>query len=91
MTTKHTKTPWHQNGMYVNANSARPVCEIAEAHGEDDAAFIVRACNSHERLVDVLEKMTKVLEDYMSKYPVDSKANSVWLSAKSRLAKAKEQ
>lgn len=70
---KHTPTPWiavaganpkHKSIMAVNA-AGHPTLAKIESHGfaegcEPDhanAEFIIRACNSHDRLVSALAKL----------------------------------
>jgi hypothetical protein len=57
----HTRTPWHTGGRDNNVIYPESGYAIANAmtyHGHSDdtanAAFIVRACNSHDTLVDAL-------------------------------------
>lgn len=62
---RHTPTPW-QVGQAGNANivhfdgdDVRPV-----AHAEaNNVAFIVRACNSHDELLEALSAVTESLAD----------------------------
>lgn len=65
---EHTKTPWE-------IESRRDQCEeyysvlmpigltIPDNIGDDDALFIVRAVNNHEKLVKALEAAIAALED----------------------------
>lgn len=71
MTTKHTPTPWQVTegsqsahccfGNSIIGSDCSPVCEtITSFSGQDElekanAAFIVRAVNSHDTLVDALK------------------------------------
>lgn len=71
--TKHTPTPWEWlrddrctsklKGCVVHAGSAIVAEVLAKAminsqsKSEANAEFIVRACNSHDALVDALKKM----------------------------------
>lgn len=57
----HTPTPWHTDGMFVDvANSPDYVAECFGSVANDNAAFIVRACNSHAALVAALERTEKL-------------------------------
>lgn len=60
----HTPTPWHANGTTVTTIGLRPLYVLAQTGtvggqcaGEEKAtaAFIVRACNAHDDLVEALE------------------------------------
>ena len=71
---QHTPTPWivgcqtiggpgnavmklHQSGPY----RALAICDIADdPTNEANAAFIVRACNSHHALLEALERIAQV-------------------------------
>jgi len=67
MTTQHTPTPWqHGEGICEHKiySITRPeLDEIARCYGDsakeahDNAAFIVRACNAHEGLIEALERI----------------------------------
>jgi hypothetical protein len=61
LTTQHTPTPWNVNGLsiedqngdligFLNAGDG-----VATAH--EDAAFIVRAVNCHEELIEALRSL----------------------------------
>lgn len=56
MTTKHTPTPWHQEGVQIHDAAGEVI--IGASYGinrKADTPFIVRACNSHDALVEALE------------------------------------
>lgn len=63
MTQKHTPLPWYKNHRDEIVHETLPV-KIATMHREGNeheqleanAAFIVRACNSHYELLEALEK-----------------------------------
>ena len=65
----HTPTPWTNNGQSIIVSSDGDICQLFYTHkdGIDDqfpnakanAAFIVRAVNSHEALVEALELIMK--------------------------------
>jgi len=69
MTQTPTKVPWEWGwGTYdmelkaypvVVTSEARDICTIESYYGDDEAnaAFIVRACNAHEQLVEALRAM----------------------------------
>jgi hypothetical protein len=73
--TNRTPTPWavdpdDRPGMEYNIHiveSARPhhrVCFMAsDGPNAENAAFIVRACNSHETLVKALREIVKAYEN----------------------------
>ena len=57
---KHTELPWIDGLDFVESPSARLlVCECYERY---DAAFIVRAVNSHDELVDSCRKLLEIIE-----------------------------
>ncbi len=69
--TKHAPTPgpWHADGCKVRAtNTSIVVCLPSPDSGVNveqaiaNAAFIVRACNSHDALVAALEKALEVIK-----------------------------
>ena len=82
MTTQHTPTPWqHGEGICEHKiySITRPeLDEIARCYGDsakeahDNAAFIVRACNAHEGLVEAVEKVRAWLEAVIAsdQYPI---------------------
>lgn len=66
--TQHTKTPWvvHEDGRSIEALNQPgnlpliTVCTFPNPPFDRDAAnaaFIVRACNAHEELVEALESL----------------------------------
>ena len=66
MTQKHTPTPWTQQGEVITKDGAtiakawlNGLYEDAGAHDlqQDNARFIVRACNAHDELVAALEEI----------------------------------
>lgn len=76
MDTKHTPTPWYAStqpeGHFdimdgPNLNTATVLCtrfEFSERKDEmhANAAFIVRACNSHEQLVAALQEAIEIIQ-----------------------------
>ena len=59
----HTPTPWHvgmKPGPFIYGPQGEQVADMTGActfNGKQDAAFIVRACNSHAQLVAALSAM----------------------------------
>lgn len=59
---QRTPGPWRTNGLKVEAHNYGiiAVCLTPQSHGTmaavDNARFIVRACNAHERLVAALRE-----------------------------------
>ena len=64
MTQKHTPTPWHQyaSGTMIHGADGYYIGVTQSKTPEADAAFIVRAVNSHDALVKSLEENTRQLE-----------------------------
>ena len=67
---KHTATPWAWRGhadlnglCHINAENKTIVQVWDFPEAEANAAFICRACNSHEALVEALKQSTALLED----------------------------
>jgi len=55
---KHTPTPWHIekiNGFQIACADETNPDYVAEVYNEANAAFIVKACNMHDDLVELLE------------------------------------
>lgn len=79
-TTQHTATPWRVvNGIFIRDEimpfdrDDRDTALIATASGygtiardEANAAFIVRACNSHNQLVAALTEALATIDDYLA-------------------------
>jgi hypothetical protein len=96
MSAKHTPTPWQirqtrgHNPRHIERAGAPEGMgkAIAACSEEHDAAFIVRACNSHDDLVDLVKKLTARLavgvEEHFTSYVGDEK-----LVAEGRKALAK--
>lgn len=70
MTQKHTPTPWHtQRGSIVgNGEQVAIVGNEGQVLISDrniaDAAFIVRACNTHDELADAISDYKNAKEAY---------------------------
>ena len=61
MSTTHTPTPWTVNGSFIQSDK-KTVANVGDWNtrldvDEANAAFIVRACNSHAALVAALERL----------------------------------
>lgn len=75
---KHTPTPWiSKHPPYYSEDSEQILCKVDDEDNgivvasyvrKVDAAFIVRACNSHERLVSELHKC---LNNYANGYSIN--------------------
>lgn len=68
--TKHTPTPWKTNTAVATYIQAADGCHIAKTDDgyetdlrEANAAFIVRACNSHDALVNQSTRLLKAIVD----------------------------
>jgi hypothetical protein len=71
--TKHTPGPWKAGRFNTNPAAPiqiygpdrDPIVTTAHCYGDHDAnaAFIVRACNSHDALVAALEHIVESIED----------------------------
>ena len=70
--TVHTPTPWTQNSHAIEAtdlDDPRMTLHIASVWDNGipspvataNAAFIVRACNAHEKIVDILQRTATIL------------------------------
>jgi hypothetical protein len=64
MKSKHTPTPWkedHQGGLYIEGKNGEYIAEVESEGGREEqfanAAFIVRACNAHDALVEALQEL----------------------------------
>lgn len=66
MTTKHTPTPYNiRQGSNIIIEAINPLSgfKIAIAHvNPEEAAFIVHACNSHEKLCKAVKKVARILD-----------------------------
>ena len=64
---QHTPTPWHIESVATSAYSARVfICDANGSRvtdincGDDDAKFIVKACNAHDALVEALQALMRL-------------------------------
>lgn len=88
MTTKHTPTPWkaakspciykgRENEWEIHwSDDGECVAEVV--HGEDDAKFIVRACNMHVELVAVRAAMLGVLHYALQKFDLPNELAQIF-------------
>lgn len=92
----HTPTPWHvieEDNCTFSIMHTGSGQWIATVHGgreydEQDAAFIVRACNSHAALVGALEALLRVADEHVSHKAHDTHCE-VFSDARDALALAK--
>jgi len=57
---EHTPTPWRQWQKWPDKIRSNNGLEIATCHiSSEDAAFIVKAVNYHERLVELLDEYVR--------------------------------
>lgn len=98
---KHTPTPWHvgmKPGPMIYGTKGEQIADMMEANGEADlfpyvgenqanAAFIVRACNSHDDLVSALGACQMALLGYTHQNDITQKALAL---AQSALSKSKD-
>ena len=65
----HTPTPWHvgmKPGPFIYGPQGEQVADMTGActfNGKQDAAYIVKACNSHAQLVAALEDLLRNATD----------------------------
>lgn len=86
MTPEHTPTPWSVSGnMIWDANNYH----VASCNVNNDAAFIVRACNAHDELVAACEEAIKAIELRISMQGAAGYLGNAYKKAKEALAKAK--
>ncbi len=71
--TSHTPTPWHidpygahdTGNILIKQIPGPVICEIEPfEEAQENADFIVRACNSHDGLIHVLERAEALLENW---------------------------
>ena len=96
--TMHTKSPWKADDEIVDigfddesANDESHICVCYGPDAMDNAAFIVRACNSHDELVAALEALAgrfrEVAPDDTGLDPHDKELLEI---AEAAIAKAKK-
>lgn len=67
---KHTPTPWNVNQGRITADGVTVATSYAPSNAtvnsialrDANAAFIVRACNAHDELVEILERARGVVQ-----------------------------
>lgn len=93
MKTKHTPLPWSQNGNAISSERGNIVFAIGFNTDPkmqiENAALIVRAVNSHDDLVDALEKCHRVLSDLPSTNQSGTRTRKAFEHARAALAKAR--
>lgn len=87
MSENHTPTPWRTpvgSPTYIDDRNGRSIaichrlCEGERMPAEANAAFIIRACNSHDTLVKTLEKLREYLEGVdLTDYPASNEIEMV--------------
>lgn len=79
---KHTPIPWQQehtkdkkvNSVDIYANNGACIATVRSNHGyetrEANAAFIVKAVNCHDQLVEALQKIAsgKITQEYLEDF-----------------------
>lgn len=94
---KHTPTPYFTDGKRIWKDCGAYKSAIADVHQsgtpedaksiqESNAAFIVRACNAHDELVEALEKLMHHIDNDFEGSGVNDEIYHVALAA---LAKAR--
>lgn len=79
----HTPTPWSLNlwtvgrvTIHSNAQGDMQVCEMSQVHGPGtqtaNAAFIVRAVNAHETLINTLSQCKGYFDMQMKHLPTEA-------------------
>jgi hypothetical protein len=71
----HTPLPWHADGRCIQAQDGNiGLLNLArdDRTSEANAAFIVRAVNSHQALVDALEEATEALRRAVQHVPANA-------------------
>jgi hypothetical protein len=65
MSTEHTKTPWHVNGIdtIMSVSGNRSIAKVY--HPDDDAAFIVLSANCHDKFVVALSRIQGLADQAM--------------------------
>lgn len=97
-TSQHTPTPWNYDAdkHHIVSNSKFLVARMeGKLFGPANAAFIVRACNSHEALVEALEAMEKACDEWAAEFTQKKRAmnwgivNDAYCKATTALSLAK--
>ena len=70
MDTKHTATPWKTSGDYrITTLKGETIAKTIDSKlitADKDAAYIVKAVNSHEALVKACTKLQQIHTDYIA-------------------------
>lgn len=73
MMTGHTPTPWAKSGStIIDLETGLTICEIEDmpaVRSELNAAFIVRAMNCHEELLESLKALAHIIRKGPDKLP----------------------
>ncbi len=91
---KHTSLPWGalNNGRstlwHVEGPDGAAVCSVPKAR-KADAAYIVRACNSHYELLAALESLLELHRPTSAKTVYQADKDAAILQASAAIAKAK--
>ena len=97
--TKHTPGPWYTRHGQISSLSSSHGCTIANCNRtakgipdeeiEANAAFIVRACNAHDDLLNALQLAVATIERLERHAP--NSANGTLDVAKAAIAKAEDR
>jgi hypothetical protein len=90
----HTPTPWKAERWLIMDMSNRRIAEASIGiTGEIDlanAAFIVRACNSHDELIEVLKDAILEIEYLHDKFKTTGSGNATLAKIDAAIAKAEQ-
>ena len=98
--TQHTPVPWSIGKRRwitsgdVDIARIHSVSKIGEGEAVANAEFIVRACNSHDALLEVLETLMALEGGEPGSYDdpdTQERADEIWKYARNAIAKAKER
>ena len=80
---QHTPTPYHIESVATSAYSARVfICDANGSRvtdincGDDDAKFIVKACNAHDALIEALEAVLNQSSMEGLEYGIEKRARA---------------
>lgn len=93
---KHTKTPWMatSHSLIFSGDGERMVARVGRVRERNvkleqaDAAFIVRACNSHDALVSALNEIIAAFADPLGHEGSYSRRSKALNAAREALAHA---
>ena len=80
MMPKHAPTPWHVQRWEMStivASENRAICSLKNRLRDDNAEFIVRACNSFEALLDACQQAYLQIEHMQSEFKETGAGNAV--------------